>query len=91
VISLSFWGGVWGVIFAVVEHAFPRGEKNVGEDGLGCDCKVVEQPSTEPGHGACLGDEVAGLPGAREVRRHLFLLRLHTIRLHRGPGCAPFV
>ena len=25
VISLSFWGGVWGVIFALVEHRFPRG------------------------------------------------------------------
>ena len=27
VISLSFWGGVWGVIFAVVEHSFPRGAR----------------------------------------------------------------
>ena len=25
VISLSFWGGVWGVILAVIEHRFPRG------------------------------------------------------------------
>ena len=25
VISISFWGGVWGVIFAAVEHRFPRG------------------------------------------------------------------
>ncbi|MDB5862506.1 MAG: hypothetical protein JWO70_312 [Betaproteobacteria bacterium] len=25
VISLSFWGGVWGVLFAAVEHRFPRG------------------------------------------------------------------
>src|SRR5438105_103869 len=25
VISLSFWGGVWGIVFAVVEHRFPRG------------------------------------------------------------------
>lgn len=25
VISTSFWGGVWGVIFAAVEHRFPRG------------------------------------------------------------------
>ena len=25
VISLSFWGGVWGIIFALVDHRFPRG------------------------------------------------------------------
>src|SRR5690349_7278744 len=25
VISLSFWGGVWGIIYALVEHLFPRG------------------------------------------------------------------
>jgi hypothetical protein len=25
VISLSFWGGVWGILFALVEHRFPRG------------------------------------------------------------------
>src|SRR5687768_29560 len=25
VISLSFWGGVWGVIYAAIEHRFPRG------------------------------------------------------------------
>jgi hypothetical protein len=25
VISLAFWGGVWGVIFAAIEHRFPRG------------------------------------------------------------------
>jgi hypothetical protein len=25
VISLSFWGGVWGIIYALVEHRFPRG------------------------------------------------------------------
>jgi hypothetical protein len=25
VISLSFWGGIWGVLFALVEHRFPRG------------------------------------------------------------------
>jgi hypothetical protein len=24
VISLSFWGGVWGILFALVEHRFPR-------------------------------------------------------------------
>ncbi len=25
VISLSFWGGVWGIIFALVDRGFPRG------------------------------------------------------------------
>ena len=25
VVSLSFWGGVWGVVFALVEHRVPRG------------------------------------------------------------------
>jgi hypothetical protein len=25
VISIAFWGGVWGVIFAAVERRFPRG------------------------------------------------------------------
>ena len=25
VISLAFWGGVWGIIFALVEARFPRG------------------------------------------------------------------
>lgn len=25
VISLAFWGGVWGVLFAAVEQRFPRG------------------------------------------------------------------
>ena len=25
VLSLSFWGGVWGVAFAAVEHRLPRG------------------------------------------------------------------
>ena len=25
VISLSFWGGVWGIVYALVEHRFPRG------------------------------------------------------------------
>lgn len=25
VISISFWGGVWGVIFAAIEHRLPRG------------------------------------------------------------------
>jgi hypothetical protein len=25
VISLSFWGGVWGILFAAVEGRFPRG------------------------------------------------------------------
>jgi hypothetical protein len=27
VISLSFWGGVWGVLFAAVESRFPRGAR----------------------------------------------------------------
>src|SRR5947209_8675784 len=25
VLSLAFWGGVWGIVFALVEPAFPRG------------------------------------------------------------------
>ena len=25
VLSYSFWGGVWGIVFALVEHRFPRG------------------------------------------------------------------
>jgi hypothetical protein len=25
VLSLSFWGGVWGVVFALFEHRVPRG------------------------------------------------------------------
>jgi hypothetical protein len=25
VISISFWGGVWGILFAAIEHRFPRG------------------------------------------------------------------
>jgi hypothetical protein len=25
VISLAFWGGVWGLLFAAIEHRFPRG------------------------------------------------------------------
>jgi hypothetical protein len=25
VISLAFWGGVWGMLFAFIEHRFPRG------------------------------------------------------------------
>jgi hypothetical protein len=25
VVSLAFWGGVWGVLFAAIEHRFPRG------------------------------------------------------------------
>src|SRR3954466_7505522 len=25
VISLSFWGGMWGIVFALCEHRFPRG------------------------------------------------------------------
>lgn len=25
VLSLSFWGGVWGVLFALIESRFPRG------------------------------------------------------------------
>jgi hypothetical protein len=25
VISLAFWGGVWGIVFAAIEHRFPRG------------------------------------------------------------------
>ena len=25
VISLAFWGGVWGVLFAFIEHRLPRG------------------------------------------------------------------
>ncbi len=24
VISLAFWGGIWGVVFALIEHAFSR-------------------------------------------------------------------
>ena len=24
-ISLAFWGGVWGVLLAAIEHRFPRG------------------------------------------------------------------
>jgi hypothetical protein len=24
VISLAFWGGVWGIVFAAIEHRFPR-------------------------------------------------------------------
>ena len=27
VISLSFWGGVWGVLFAAIESRFPRGAR----------------------------------------------------------------
>lgn len=27
VISIAFWGGVWGVIYAGVEHRFPRGAR----------------------------------------------------------------
>ena len=27
VVSLSFWGGVWGVVFALVEHRIPRGKR----------------------------------------------------------------
>lgn len=27
VISLSFWGGVWGIVFALVEHRIPRGKR----------------------------------------------------------------
>jgi hypothetical protein len=27
VISLSFWGGVWGVVYAAIEHRFPRGAR----------------------------------------------------------------
>jgi hypothetical protein len=27
VLSLSFWGGVWGVVFALVEHRIPRGKR----------------------------------------------------------------
>jgi hypothetical protein len=26
-VSLSFWGGVWGVVFALVEHRIPRGKR----------------------------------------------------------------
>ena len=25
VISLAFWGGVWGIVFALIEGHFPRG------------------------------------------------------------------
>ena len=25
VVSISFWGGVWGIVFAAIEHRFPRG------------------------------------------------------------------
>ena len=25
VLSASFWGGVWGIVFALVHHRFPRG------------------------------------------------------------------
>jgi hypothetical protein len=25
VISLAFWGGVWGIVFAAIDHRFPRG------------------------------------------------------------------
>ena len=25
VLSAAFWGGVWGIVFAVVHHRFPRG------------------------------------------------------------------
>jgi hypothetical protein len=25
VISLAFWGGVWGIIFGLVDNRFPRG------------------------------------------------------------------
>ena len=25
VLSISFWGGVWGVLFAAIEHRLPRG------------------------------------------------------------------
>jgi hypothetical protein len=24
-ISLAFWGGIWGILFAAIEHHFPRG------------------------------------------------------------------
>jgi hypothetical protein len=27
VMSLSFWGGVWGVVYAAIEHRFPRGAR----------------------------------------------------------------
>ena len=27
VLSLSFWGGVWGVLFAIVQTRFPRGAR----------------------------------------------------------------
>ena len=27
VISISFWGGVWGVILAAIHHRFPRGAR----------------------------------------------------------------
>ena len=27
VISLSFWGGVWGVVFALIEHRLPPGAR----------------------------------------------------------------
>jgi hypothetical protein len=25
VLSLAFWGGIWGVLFASIDHTFPRG------------------------------------------------------------------
>jgi hypothetical protein len=25
VVSIAFWGGVWGIVFAAIEHRFPRG------------------------------------------------------------------
>jgi hypothetical protein len=27
VISLAFWGGIWGIVFAAIEHRFPRGAR----------------------------------------------------------------
>jgi hypothetical protein len=27
VFSLSFWGGVWGVVFATIEHRIPQGKR----------------------------------------------------------------
>ena len=74
-----------------LEHARVRGEKDVGEEGLSGDGEVVQPPPAQPGHCPPPGDKVAGLPGAREIRRDLSLLRVHAVRLQRKPRGRVFV
>lgn len=54
------------------------GEEDVGEEGVGGDGEVAQRAAAQSGDGARPGDEVAGLAGAGQLGRELFLVLCGT-------------